>query len=281
MPRSTLTLGTKTKSLMLHPLSLHHLSRSLISTQAHNIMYGETTEQRTRWVGASAAVPCKEPVSGNLSAANNSQPPPATTDIRVDALLEGPKERVSAGIVREKGPYPSLHSSPLEFEPPKEMVWSRAPGRCSMVNIPHHYRSLLSGFLTSISSTLQRRLTKLLIDNANGHKSTVFDCRYATECPYWICCCEAPTYEDGLKLAAEHSGNCVYHVCQLAQRCVCTIEEYQQYLFTQETLHRTISCICREPAAENAGNQVTIIRGGLILAQVWREHLTRRYSSFN
>ena len=105
-----------------------------------------------------------------------------------------------------------------------------------------------------------------------------FNARYVPEVPFWICCCVNPDYEVGQKQLAEFSGNCLYHVPQLAQRDSFTMKEYQEYQDTQQARDRIASCLCQKPAVSHQEHQVTITKGGFILARIWREQLIRRQS---
>ena len=105
-----------------------------------------------------------------------------------------------------------------------------------------------------------------------------FNSRHATESPTWICCCDIPGYEVRQRELAEFSANCLYHVSQIAQRGIFTMKEYQEYLITQRALDQVKSCLCQKLSVDHPEHQVKMTQGGFILAQIWREQLTRRQS---
>ena len=56
------------------------------------------------------------------------------------------------------------------------------------------------------------------------------------------------------------------------------MKEYQEYQMTQQVLDRKESCLCQTLAVDHPEHQVIMTEGGFILAQIWREQLTRRQS---
>lgn len=249
---------------------------------------GEAPEQRTRLVGTSAAV-AQEPVSGDLCKANKGQRPRVPNDAQVETR-QGSTEQASAELPLVKGPYIPLYPPRLVLRTPKEIGNESSPWRTPYNQCPMSLQqplvSLLnltikdarSGASESARREVQMKNERLSEQEMKMAEKEEFNVRYATEAPSWVCCCATPGYEVKQKLLANFAGSCFYHVSQLAQRGTFTMKEYQEYQTAQEALDRIASCLCQKPAVEHPGHQVIITQGGFILAQIWREQLTRRQS---
>lgn len=249
----------------------------------------ETPEKRTRSVVTSAAIAREQPASGYLWTVNKGQRAPVSTDAQVKGR-RGSMKKASAERPSEKVPYISPYSPPLVLKPAKgignESSPRRTPYNKGPMSLQQPLVSLLNltikdariGASTSAHQKTQMKakpLSELAIKRAEKED---FNTRYATESPSWICCCDTPGYEVRQKQLANFSGNCFYHVSQLAQRGTFTMKDYQEYQITQQALDRIASCLCRKLAVDHPEHQVTMTQGGFILAQIWREQLTRRQS---
>lgn len=251
---------------------------------------GEIREQQTRSVVTSGRIAREEPVSGFLWTVGKGQRPPVSTDAQVEVRQRGSVERASAGIHSEKDPYSTPDSPRLVQKPPKRIGNKSSPQGTLYTKYP---MSLQQPLVSLINLTIRDTKSSA---SESAHQETQmktkppselalkmaekeeFNARYATERPSWICCCENPGYELRPKQLADFSGNCFYHVSQLAQRGTFTMKEYQEYQTTQQALDRIASCLCQKPAVDHPEHQVTMTQGGFTLAQIWREQLTRRQS---
>lgn len=246
---------------------------------------GENPGQRTRSMVTGAAISREEPASGYLWTVNKHQRPSILTDAQVEST-----DRVSAAIPIEKDPYISTKSPHLVLKTPtligNESHPRRTPFNKGPVPPQQPLVSLLnlaikdtrSGAGKSAQQENQTK-TKPLSEHAiKVAEKEEFNTRYANEDPSWICCCGIPGDEARPKKLAKFSGNCFYHVSHLAQRGNFTMKEYQDYRNTQQALDRIASCLCQKPAVNHSQHRVTMTQGGFILAQIWREQLTRRQS---
>lgn len=260
------------------PTSLTYIDLDLSSQD------GDTSE-----VGASAAQLRKEPVSVHLWPVNQGRPTPVSIHDQVETRQGGSTERVSAATSPDKDSNVSSYSPlrvstslkevesksshrwtpydehPMSLQPPLISLWQTIKNTKSGASEGAHQGTLMN---TKPLSALAFRVAE---------KEELFNAKYAT-CPKWICCCETPGYNVRQKQPADFSGNCLYHISKLAQRGTSIIKEFQEYLTTQQTLDRMNSCLCQKPAVDFPEHQVTITQGGFILAQIWREQLTRRQS---
>lgn len=264
----------------------------------------EVPEKRTRLVR-------KEPLSSYLWAVKKVQSPPVSVDARVEASHGVPMEQASAKTFPEKGPYISPYSPQPVTTAPK-----RIDNESSSLGTPYNNKSMspqqpLGNESSSLgtpdnneSMSLQQPLVSLFSRILKDTKSDAdeiayqrtqmkknslseraikvaeketFNAKFAPGSPYWICCCAIPSYEVVEKKLADFSGNCIYHVSELAQRGIFTVKEYQEYLVTQQALDQTESCVCQKPAVDHPEHSVTMTQGGFILAQIWREQLMRRH----
>ncbi|CAF9912809.1 MAG: hypothetical protein ALECFALPRED_008311 [Alectoria fallacina] len=246
---------------------------------------GENPGQRTRSMVTGAAISREEPASGYLWAVNKHQRPSILTDAQVEST-----DRASAGILIEKDPYTSPYSPHLVLKTPtligNESHPRTTPFKKGPVPPQQPLVSLLnlaikdtwSGASKSAQQETQTK-TKPLSEHAiKVAEKEEFNTRYANEDPSWICCCGIPGDEIRPKKLAKFSGNCFYHVSHLAQRGNFTMKEYQEYQISQQALDRIASCLCQKPAVDHSQHRVTMTQGGFILAQIWREQLTRRES---
>ncbi len=232
----------------------------------------------------------KEPLPGDLLTVNQSQCLLASTDAQEETRQGRLVEKVSARTSSEKGSnIPSYDSQSVSNDSKATGIESsswKTPYTQNAMLLQQPLISLLNLMINDAMNDSSERphqgievMTKPLSEHAiNVAEKEDFNARYATESPYWICCCGIPSYEVAKKQQAKISGNCIYHVSQLAQRWRYTMKEYEEYLVTQQALDRTESCLCQKPAVNYPEHRVTITRGGFILAQVWREQLIRRYS---
>lgn len=228
----------------------------------------EMTEQRTPSVDAGAPI-TKEPVSNYLWTVNTGQRPPVSTDAQTYVSPYSPQLVHNASKTYCNG------SSPRRTPYTKHPMSQQQP-LVSLINLA--IKDTKSGASECAHQETQMRtkpLSELAIKMAEKEN---FNARYATESPTFICCCDTPGYKVRKKGLSEFAANCLYHVSQLAQQGVFTIKEYQEYLVTQQALGRIKSCLCQKPSVDHPEHQVTMTQGGFILAQIWREQLTRRQS---
>lgn len=251
---------------------------------------GETLEQRTLTVNARAAILDKEPVSDYVWTVNKAQHPLVPANSQVEARQAEPKDRVSAGVLSDKGTYLPPYSPRLFLESPrrsdKESNIRRTPFTNHPASLQQPLVSLLNLSMKDASTganehthpEAQKKTKPTSEHSTKMTEKEEFNANYVTESPSWICCCITPGYEVRQKKLAEFSADCLYHVSQLAQQETFTMKEYQEYLVIQQTLGRTKSCLCQKPAADHPEHQETMTQGGFILAQIWREQLIRRQS---
>ena len=224
--------------------------------------------QRTPAVDASASIR-KEPLSHYLWTVNTGQHPPVSTDAQTYDSPYSPQ------LVRKASKTYCNRSSPRKTPYTKHPMSQQQP-LVSLINLA--IKDTKSGAGESDHQETQvktKPLSELAIKMAEKEK---FNARYATDSPIFICCCDTPGYKVRKKGLAEFAANCLYHVSQLAQQGVFTMKEYQEYLDTQQALGRIKSCLCQKPSVDHPEHQVTMTQGGFILAQIWREQLTRRQS---
>ena len=131
-------------------------------------------------------------------------------------------------------------------------------------------------------STYKETLEKTKADPLLAHaralaEKEAFEARYTPGSPSWICCCTVPGNQIRQRPAASFSGNCLYHVPEIAQQGTYTIAEYQGYVARQNALDRQESCLCQKLATDHQEHCVIITTEGFVLAQIWREQLYRRY----
>lgn len=245
----------------------------------------ETLEQQTPLVDASAPMR-QEPLSHYLWTVNTGQRPPQSTNAQIGVL---PRDRVSTEKRSEKA-YVSPYSPLLVHKAPKTNCNGSTPRRTlytehtisqqqplvSLINLT--MKDTESDASESAHQETQKKtkpISELAIKMAEKEN---FNVKYANETPIWICCCDTPGYEVRQKRLAEFPAHCLYHVSHLAQKGFFTIKEYQKYIGTQQALGRIKSCLCEKPAIDHPEHQVIMTQGGFILAQIWREQLTRRQS---
>lgn len=228
----------------------------------------EMTEQRTPSVDAGAPIR-KKPLSNYLWTVNTGQRPPVSTDAQTYVSPYSPQLVHKASAIYCNGSIPqrtSYNKHPMSQQQPL----------VSLINLA--IEDTKSGASESSHQETQMKTkpqSELAIKMA---EKEMFNARYATESPTFICCCDTPGYKVRNKGLAEFAANCLYHVSQLAQQGVFTVKEYQEYLVTQQALGRISSCLCQKPSVDHPEHQVTMTQGGFILAQIWREQLTRRQS---
>ena len=251
---------------------------------------GENPGQRTRSMVTGAAISREEPASGFLWTVNKHQRPSILTDAQVETRQVESTDRASAAIPSEKDPDISPYPPRLVLKTPTLIGNESNPRRTPFDNGPVSPQQPLVSLLnlaikdtrSGASKSAQQETktkTKPLSEHAiKAAEKEEFNTRYANEDPSWICCCDIPGDEARQKKFAKFSGNCFYHVSQLAQRGNFTMKEYQEYQNTQKALDRISSCLCQKPAVDHSQHQVTMTQGGFILAQIWREQLTRRQS---
>lgn len=251
---------------------------------------GETAEQRTRSVVTNAAVAPQKPVSGYLLTINQDQRTPGSSDPQIENRQVKSKEQASAERSSEKGAYVSPQSPRLVLKPPKRFGNESSPKSTPYSKRPMSLHqplvSILNLTIKDARSAASKRAHQETLGKSKSQSEHAiktsekegFNTRYATEAPFWICCCSTPGYEVRQKQLAKFSGNCLYHVSQLAQRGTFTMKEYQEYQTTQQALDRVATCLCQKPAVDHPEHQITMTQGGFILTQIWREQLIRRQS---
>ena len=242
-------------------------------------------------VGASAASMRKEPVSGYLWTASKGPQLPVSTDAQEEARQGGSMERLNARVASEKGPYISPYPPRLVLNAPK-----RTGDESSPWTVTRRSMSLQQPLISLLNLTIKdteisadesaHQETKMKAKPLSKYAMKVaekeeFNARYTTESPSWICCCETPSYDVRQKQLAAFPANCYYHVSQLGERGTFTMQEYEEYLITQQALSQIASCLCQKPATDHPEHQVTMTQGGFILGQIWREQLARRQSMTN
>ena len=228
----------------------------------------EMIEQQAPSVDAGAPVR-KKPLSNYLWADNTGQRPPVSTDAQTYVSPYSPQlvRKASKTYCNGSSPRRTLYTKP-PMSQPQPLV--------SLINLAiKDTESSASESAHQETQIKTKPLSELAIKMAEKEK---FNARYATESPIFICCCDTPGYKVRKKGLTEFAANCLYHVSQLAQQGVFTMKEYQEYLVTQQALGRIKSCLCQQPSVDHPEHQVTMTQGGFILAQIWREQLTRRQS---
>ena len=218
---------------------------------------------------------------------------PISLDAQGETRQRGSTKLTSEELLLEKGP--DVSSNSLQIGPnPQEKVdnertlWTM-PYDSGSISPQQPLVSLLNLTIKDAGDDARTRThqeiqlnTKPLSEYAAKVAAKAeFNARYTPEIPFWICCCVTPGYEIGRKQLADFSGNCLYHVPQLAQKESFTQKEYQDYRDTQQALDRRTSCLCQNPAVSHPEHQVTMTEGGFILARIWREQLIRRQSLTN